>query len=99
MSYSASIAKIAEKSGVDFALDFPIGLKTTYKTGGKADGALFPSSLEQAKSVVDLLKHSDKIKAIARYHDIHKTSLMDSKRMVERIEEDIEKYSKRDGKK
>ena len=56
MSYSAIIAKIAEKSSVDFALDFPVGLKTAYKTGGKADGVLFPSNSEQMKSVVYLLK-------------------------------------------
>ena len=58
MSYSAIIAKIAEKSNVDFALDFPVGLKTAYKTGGKADGVLFPSNSEQMKSVVYLLKES-----------------------------------------
>lgn len=59
MSYSAIIAKIAEKSNVDFALDFPVGLKTAYKTGGKADGVLFPSNSEQMKSVVYSLKESD----------------------------------------
>ena len=70
--------------------------------GVDGTGMIFGTGLLQPiedPSVVDLLKHSDKVKAIARYHDIHKTSLMDSKRMVERIEEDIEKYSKRAGKK
>lgn len=88
------------KTGRIFSESIVQTLNDIFGVGGT--GMIFGTGLLQPiedPSVVDLLKHSDKINAIVRYHDIHKTSLMDSKRMVERIEEDIEKYSKRAGKK
>ena len=88
------------KTGRIFSGSIVQTLTDIFGVGGT--GMIFGTGLLQPiedLSVVDLLKHSDKVKAIARYHDIHKTSLMDSKRMVEKIEEDIEKYSKRAGRK
>lgn len=84
------------KTGRIFSESIVQTLTDIFGVGGT--GMIFGTGLLQPiedPSVVDLLKHSDKINAIARYHDIHKTNMMDSKRMVERIEEDIEKYSKR----
>ena len=84
------------KTGRIFSESIVQTLTDIFGVGGT--GMIFGTGLLQPiedPSVVDLLKHSDKINAITRYHDIHKTNMMDSKKMVERIEEDIEKYSKR----
>ena len=56
MTYCPSIAKIAEECFTEYALDFPISQKTTYKIGGNADGALFPDTLHKATAVVKRLK-------------------------------------------
>lgn len=56
MTYCPSIAKAAEECSTEYALDFPISQKTTYKIGGNADGALFPDTLHKATAVVKRLK-------------------------------------------
>lgn len=56
MSYCALIKEIAGQCGVRFELNYPAGLKTTYGTGGNADGAFFPETAEQAKKLVGLLR-------------------------------------------
>ena len=56
MTYYPSIAKIAEECFTEYALDFPVSQKTTYKIGGNADGALFPDTAGKATAVVKRLK-------------------------------------------
>lgn len=56
MTYCPSIAKVAEECFTEYTLDFPISQKTTYKTGGNADGALFPDTVNKATAVVKRLK-------------------------------------------
>ncbi len=56
MSYCALIKQISEKCGARFSPDYPLGEKTTYGTGGNADGALFPETAEQAREIVGLLE-------------------------------------------
>lgn len=56
MSYCALIKEISGQCGVRFELNYPAGLKTTYGTGGNADGAFFPETAEQAKKLVGLLR-------------------------------------------
>lgn len=56
MTYCPSIAKIAEECFTEYALDFPVSQKTTYKIGGNADGALFPDTVNKATAVVKRLK-------------------------------------------
>ena len=90
----------SSKTGRIFSESIVQTLNDIFGVGGI--GMIFGTGLLQPiedPSVVDLLKHSNKAGAIIRYRDIHKTDLMDAKRMVERIEEDIEKYSKRADKK
>ena len=47
MTYCPNIAKIAEECFTEYALDFPVSQKTTYKIGGNADGALFPDTAKE----------------------------------------------------
>lgn len=56
MTYCPSIAMIAEECFTEYALDFPVSQKTTYKIGGNADGALFPDTANKATAVVKRLK-------------------------------------------
>lgn len=58
MSYCAAIVDIAKKTETLCAFEFPIGLQTTYKTGGKADGVFFPKNAEEAKRVINELEQS-----------------------------------------
>ena len=56
MTYCPSIAKVAEECFTEYALDFPISQKTTYRIGGNADGALFPDTVNKATAIVKRLK-------------------------------------------
>ena len=58
MSYCALIKEIAEKNRVNYELNCPLGAKTSYKTGGNADGAFYPETREEAIGTVRELKEN-----------------------------------------
>ncbi len=49
---------IAEKSGVFYEENCPLGRKTSYGTGGNADGAFYPENAEKAVFLIEKLKVS-----------------------------------------
>ena len=56
MSYCAAMREIAEESGVFYKENCPAGRKTTYGTGGNADGAFYPENAEKAAFLTEKLK-------------------------------------------
>lgn len=58
MSYCALIKEIAEKSRVYYEIDCPLGAKTSYKTGGNADGAFYPETREKAVELIGELREN-----------------------------------------
>lgn len=59
MSYCAAMRDIAEKSGVFYEENCPAGRKTSYGTGGNADGAFYPENAEKAALLIGELKKHD----------------------------------------
>lgn len=49
---------VAEKSGVFYEENCPLGRKTSYGTGGNADGAFYPENTEKAFFLIEKLKAS-----------------------------------------